>query len=139
MRLYDIRGKLIYKNCDKYLIDWDAPSKSKVQFRAKQFFRQYWSKHVVFEEFKVFGRRLYIDLLNATTRLACEINGSQHSQFNPFFHQNSRVNFWKSLKRDFCKAEWLEKNNFQLLEIEENEVDNLSLKWIKEKFGVSII
>ena len=36
-----------------YLIDWEGPSKSKFQTRAKHFLKKYWKNHVVFEEFPI--------------------------------------------------------------------------------------
>ena len=49
-----------------YLIDWDHPSKSKIQFKTKQFIKEYWLNNVVFEEFPVAGTRLSLDFYNAT-------------------------------------------------------------------------
>ena len=71
-----------------------------------------------------------VDILNATKKIAVEVNGRQHSSFNPFFHNNSRANYLASIKRDVQKREWLEKNGFTLIEIEENEIDQLSEDFI---------
>jgi very-short-patch-repair endonuclease len=77
-----------------------------------------------------------VDLLNATLKVAIEVNGKQHSEFNKFFHSNSRVKYLDSIKRDFKKAEWLDKNKFKLIEIEENEIGEMSKTFFKEKFGL---
>jgi len=45
----------------------------------------------------------------------------------------------QSIKRDVKKAEWLEKNGFTLLEIDRKDADQLSLEYIEEIFGISII
>lgn len=138
MKLYNIRGRLVNKNVSKYLIDWDKKSRSKLQFKAKQFLRPFWENHVVYEEFPVFGTRMKVDIVNVTKYIAVEVNGQQHGTFNKFFHGNSRHKYFQSLSRDWKKEEWLEKNSFELIIIEYNEVDGLSKSFIKEKFDISI-
>ena len=89
MRLFNLSGRLISKNVSKYRIDWDAHSKSKLQFEVKQFLKEFWLNHIVYEEFPVYGSRMRVDFLNATRKIAVEVNGAQHASFNKFFHQNS--------------------------------------------------
>ena len=88
MRLLNINGKLINKNVRKNLIDWEGKSRSKLQFKFKQFFYPYWKNHIVYEEFPVYGTMLKVDILNATKRIAVEIQGNQHESFNEFFHDH---------------------------------------------------
>jgi very-short-patch-repair endonuclease len=73
---------------------------------------------------------MQVDLLNATKKIAVEVQGAQHSSFNAFFHNNSRAKYLASIKRDYMKAQWLEKNGFNLIEIEEHEVPQLSEEFI---------
>ena len=61
MRLYNVRGRLESKNVNKYLIDWDEKCRSKIQKKVKDFFRDHWENHVVYEEFPVFGSRLKVN------------------------------------------------------------------------------
>jgi very-short-patch-repair endonuclease len=122
VRLYNIYGKLVSKNVSKHLIDWDKKSRSKFQFKVKQLLRPYWQNQIVYEEFPVYGSRMRVDILNATKRIAIEVNGRQHSEFVPYFHK-SRAEYLKSIKRDHQKTEWLEKNGFNLLEIEEKDLN----------------
>ena len=79
-----------------------------------------------------------VDILNATKKLAVEVNGAQHGNFNKFFHANSRVNYLKSINRDFKKLEWLEQNDYNLIEINHDEVDLLSKDFFKNKFKVDL-
>ena len=137
MRLYSTTGRLVNKNVNKYLIDWDKKSRSKIQFKVKQFLKEYWGNHIVYEEFPVYGTRLKVDILNATKKMAVEVNGSQHTSFNKFFHK-TRINYLRSLKRDHRKLEWLKVNDFELIEIEEKEVPLVSYEFIKDRFGVKI-
>ncbi len=136
MRLYNVYGKLQSKKVSKYLIDWDKKSKSNIQFETKQFLKVFWENHIVYEEFPVYGTKLKVDFINATKKIAIEVNGVQHSQFNKFFHNNSRAKYLESIKRDVKKREWLELNNFKIVEIEQNEVKDLSKQWFKKEFDI---
>jgi hypothetical protein len=139
MRLYNINGKLSNKNVSKYLINWDKKSKSFPQFKTKQFLKPYWFGHIVYEEFPVYGSLLKVDFLNATKKIAIEVNGPQHDSFNPFFHNNSRMDYLKSIKRDYTKSQWLEKNEFLLLQINTDEINKLSVSFFKNTFNVDIV
>lgn len=136
MRLKNIKGKLVNKNVSKFLIDWDAKSRSKVQFLTKNFFRTYWKNDIVYEEFPVYGTRLKVDILNATKKIAIEVQGSQHYKYNPFFHSESRLKYLQGMKRDMQKREWLEMNSYNLIEIKEEEVPSLSKQFIEDNFNI---
>ena len=139
MRLLNINGKLINKNVRKNLINWQGKSRSKLQFKFKQFFFPYWKNHIVYEEFPVYGSMLKVDLLNATKKIAVEIQGDQHESFNKFFHDNSRLKYLQSIKRDVKKVKWLEMNEFKFLELYEDDLKSLSPQYIEEKCGILII
>tara|TARA_B100000029_G_scaffold357715_1_gene350488 strand:- start:109 stop:525 length:417 start_codon:yes stop_codon:yes gene_type:complete len=138
MRLLNIHGRPQNKSVSKYLIDWNKKSRSKLQKKVKDFFKPYWLGHIVYEEFPVYGTRLKVDILNATIKVAVEVNGPQHSSFNKFFHNNSRAKYLSSIKRDHQKAEWLKKNNYKLIELEESDLENLSRDFIEKTFQVKI-
>jgi len=139
MRLLNINGKLVNKNVRNYLVDWQGKSRSKLQFKFKDFFYPYWKNHIVYEEFPVYGTMLKIDLLNATKKIAIEIQGDQHESFNKFFHDNSRLKYLQSIKRDVKKVKWLEMNEFKFLELYEDDLKSLSPQYIEEKCGILII
>ena len=138
MRLYNINGRLQNRSVSKYLIDWNKKSRSKLQKRVKDFLKSHWVAHVVYEEFPVYGTRLKVDILNATIKVAVEVNGPQHSSFNKFFHGNSRAKYLASIKRDWQKANWLEKNGYKLIELEESDLENLSKESIEKTFKIKI-
>lgn len=137
MKLYNIYGKLVGKKVSSYLIKWDEPSCSNFQFKVKQFLKQYWKHHVVYEEFPVYGTKLRVDIFNATLRIAFEVNGEQHVDFNKFFHGN-KFGFLSSIKRDHDKTKWLELNKIGLVEIRMKDLPYLSPEYIKENFGIEI-
>tara|TARA_Y100000310_G_C20535074_1_gene740455 strand:+ start:86 stop:496 length:411 start_codon:yes stop_codon:yes gene_type:complete len=101
----------------KYLIKWKAKSKSKIQFRVKEFLESYWSNHIVFEEFPVAGSRLTLDFYNANKKIAIEVQGAQHLKYVPFFHGPSRAKFLQQIRRDQDKVEFCKLNNITFVEI----------------------
>ena len=138
MRLLNINGKLVYKSVGKKRINWSKKSRSKLQTKVKVFLKKFWKNHIVYEEFPVYGTRMSVDFLNATKKIAIEVNGQQHSQYVKFFH-GSRLDYFKSIKRDVKKAEWLQMNEYVLIELERKDVNELSLDYIEEICGISII
>ena len=79
-----------------------------------------------------------VDILNATKKIAVEVQGRQHLEFNKFFHKNSRAKYLAGIKRDLQKADWLERNDFTLIEINEDEVDGLTKKFFEKKFKIKL-
>ena len=71
-------------------------------------------------------------------RIGLDTNLCTYENFNEFFHNHSRMNYLKSIKRDCKKEEWLEKNNFKLLEIYEKDLKLLSAKFFLDNFNISI-
>ena len=139
MRLISVTGRAVNRNVSKYLIDWGKKSRSKIQFKTKQFLKEYWENHIVYEEFPVYGSRMKVDFINATKKIAVEVNGQQHDEFNKFFHSNSRTKYLQSIKRDAEKRQWLELNDFIIIEIYEKDLPDLSVSYIKELYGISIV
>ena len=123
------------KKAKNYLIDWDGPSRSKIQFRTKQFLKSYWRSYIVFEEFPVAGSKLSLDFYNANKKIAIEVQGKQHTKYVPFFHGKNKINYINQLKRDQDKFKFCELNEIQLVEIyEEDTLD----KKLFENFGVNL-
>jgi len=137
MTILDLKKREVKRSFTKYLINWDKPSASKPQFQVKQFLKQHWAYDVVFEEFPVVGSKLEMDFYNATKRINIEYNGRQHNEHVPFFH-GGKAGFLGSLKRDFQKLQFCEINKITQIELEEKDLDKLSKKYFKEKFGVDI-
>ena len=102
---------------------------------CKRFFKRYWYNHVTFEEFPVVGTRLSLDFYNANKRVAVEVQGSQHTKYNKFFHGGHKNNYLEQLKRDQIKAEFCEVNDIILVEIYDSDIINKSLF---KKFDVTL-
>ena len=104
MRLYNIYGRLVNYNVNKYLINWTGKCRSDIQFFVKTFLRPYWQSQIVYEEFTVYGSILKVDILNATRKIGIEIQGKQHYNFNKHFHNNSSAKYLQSIKNDYKKT-----------------------------------
>jgi len=122
-------------NPKKYLIDWDAKSKSKIQKSTKDFLKEYWEKYIVFEEFPVAGTKMSLDFYNATKKIAIEVQGAQHTKYTPFFHGDNKYNYLSQLRRDQDKLKFCEVNSILLIEIYKKEELN---KGFFKKLGVSL-
>jgi len=134
----NISGKPRSVNLAKYRVDWASKRASNAQFKAKQFFKQFWYADQVLEEMVIPGTRLRLDLVNLTKKIVVEVSGAQHETFVKFYHKN-RLGFLKSVKRDFKKINWVEKHLcFTFLEIYDTEVDDLTVDGIEKKFGIKI-
>ena len=120
------------KNARKYLVKWEAESRSKFQFSVKEFLFPYWRTDIVFEEFRIVGTRLSFDLYNANKKIAIEVQGAQHTKYVKFFHGN-RVKYLEQLKRDEKKFKFCQINEIKLVEIYPNDKINMELF---ESFGV---
>lgn len=137
MRLISTSGKLVSKRVYKYLIDWDGKSRSKIQFKVKQFLRPFWIGAMVYEEFPVYGSQLKVDFFNASSKIIVEVNGRQHYDYVKFFHKN-RFGFKDHIKRDVKKYEWAKANDIQFIEINEDEIPKLSKQFMKDNFDLEL-
>lgn len=135
MTLYNIKGRLVKQNVFDYLINWDAKSKSLIQYQTKQFLKPFWSPHICYEEFPVYGSKMRVDILNATLKIAIEVNGPQHDEFH-YFHNGKPYNFVKGVRNDVTKIKWFKKNEFQYVELSYKEIPLLSKDFFKEKFNI---
>lgn len=117
-----IDGREKNTKVQKYLIDWEGKSRSKVQFTTKQFLKPYWKNCVVFEEFPIVGTRYSLDIFNANYNIAIEVQGKQHYEYVKHFHNSNKANWLMQIKRDRAKREFCEINEIELYEITEEEV-----------------
>ncbi len=79
-----------------------------------------WPHDIILEEFPCKGEGLALDFFLPRRKIAVEVQGTQHSTFNPFFHADKAA-FLASKMRDKRKAKWCEVNDILLLKIEWGE------------------
>lgn len=123
---------------DKYRLNWDGDSLSGFQFKVKQFLRDYWKSHVLYEELPVAGTRMTIDFFNATRRIAIECDGKQHTEYNKHFHRGSSSLYVKQVERDNIKDEWCVINDITMIRIFEDDLYDLSRKWFKDNYSIEL-
>ena len=117
MKFFDAGGrKKTLAKASSYAIDWDGKCRSKFQMAVRDFVRPSWESDVVFEEFRIVGTRLSLDIYNASKKVAIEVQGRQHNEFVEFF-QKSRANYLDQLKRDEKKLTFCNMNDITLIEI----------------------
>lgn len=138
MKLLKLNGAMGSVNENRYAVNWSKPCRSKVQFAVKQFLKPYWQAYLCYEEFPCVGTLLKVDFINLSLRIAVEVHGGQHEEYNEFFHKGNPANYLKSFKNDDIKRRWLEKNGFQLVEIYEYEVPKLTRQFFQDKFGITL-
>jgi hypothetical protein len=120
MRWLDKNGKIVNVSVNKYLIDWDKNAPSKECQVVKDFLREYFSRDVILEEFRIPKTRLRVDYINLSKRFAWEHNGRQHDKFNSFMH-GSKIGFIRSIKRDDEKMKNLILNGFDYIISEKSD------------------
>lgn len=138
MKLFNFqRTRLVNIPTQKYKINWDkAPSKG--QQVVQNFLRPYWNGQIVLAEMRIPGTRKRCDIVNCTKKIIVEYSPiSHHGTFNKFFHGN-RIKYAKTVCADVEKQEWAEHNGFVWIELVEKDLDNLSVIFFQEKFGVFI-
>lgn len=137
MRLLSVNGNMVSKSVSRFAIKWDGTSKSKLQFRVKQFLKPFWAGHIVYEEFPVYGSKLHVDIFNATLRTVIEVQGPQHTQFH-YFHGGKPFDYLAGIKRDDKKVVWAELNGLHFIEINFDQVDSLSQEFFRENFQLTL-
>lgn len=138
MKFLNLQKRPVTINTTKYLMDWNCKEKSNPQFQVKKFLKKYWLNYVVYRELTVPGTRLKIDIYNASKKIAIEVDGNQHLDYNSFFHKN-RLGYLKSFMNDHRKEQWCEINNIKLIRIYIDEVNKLSPEFFKERFGIVLV
>lgn len=127
----------VWVNIQKYKIQWDKPTRSKMQSAVKDFLYPYWKTHIVCEEFKVPRSRLRVDIINFTKRVAVEVQGKQHIDYVPFF-QGNPTQLFQQWGRDAKKERFLEYNGYQLIQILPEDMNNLSREFFLKTFGLDL-
>lgn len=124
-------------NVNRYKINWHEPSASKIQTEVKVFLYPFWKNCIVLEEFVIPGSRLRCDFINLNKKIAIEVHGEQHFEYNKHFHR-SRFGWMASIKRDMGKLNWLENEGFRVIELIEEDIKQISIAYIQSRFGIFI-
>ena len=131
-----VNNKLRWHFDRKYKINWFKKSPSEISQQFKNFLFKHCKNNCLYEEYRIPGCLLRIDFLDATKKIAYEINGSQHESFNKFFFKN-KLGYLNSIKRDIKKQSYLEKNGYKFVEIFETDFP-LTKVFLKTEFNFNL-
>lgn len=138
MKLYKLNSNSqVSVNIVPYLIDWNKEV-SKPQKKVKDFLRPYLCGCIVLEELRIPGSLLRCDLVCVNKKWIFEVSPKSSHSFNPFFHKTRVGGFLKSVKSDIEKAEWAERNGFQLMVLDEDDIKILSKQFFLDRFGIQL-
>lgn len=101
----------------------EADCKSKIQWRTGLIIDELFPNEIVLEEFFLPGDRLYLDFFLPRKKIAVEVMGDQHYNFNSFFH-GSKEDFLRSQERDSRKSLWCTLNNISLVVIRQSDKED---------------
>lgn len=130
---WTVDGKLRWHCDSSYRIDWNRKAPSKIAQTFKDFLYKNFRYNILYEEYRIPRTLLKIDFLDATKRIAYEISGEQHREFNKFFYNNSRNNYLNAIKRDVKKEKFLKTNNYKLIELFEEDIKQLTIEFLNKK------
>jgi len=122
MKFRDLNGNIQRKNISKYKRLPDQISKSKGQNELANILINIWPNTPIYEELLCVGTKLKLDLFIDSLKIAFEFDGSQHEEFNPFFH-GDRLRWLQSKNRDDLKEQWCKQNGIKLIRITEKDLD----------------
>jgi len=124
MKVHGLDGKLYQWNLTGHKpMKNDSRPRSSFHKRARILLQNLFPFEQILEELSLPGAgRLYADFFIPSKKLLVEVQGSQHSEFNPHFHGTER-GFLEAKKRDSKKQQWAEINNFTLIEFPYDESD----------------
>ena len=125
-------------NLTPYLIDWTGRKVSKPQQKVKDFLFPFFKTDQVLEEFLIPGSKLRVDLMNIDRKIVIEVSPKQHFEFNPFLHGGERLNFLSQIKRDEQKRKWVEKCEFRLVELTDEDLKDLTKERFRDKFEIDL-
>ena len=91
-------------------------SRSKIQNSVGQILREKFPYDPILEDITIPQSRLSLDFFIPHRKIAIEVQGSQHDEFNSFFH-STKAAFHKQKQRDSDKRSFCEMNNITLIEV----------------------
>jgi hypothetical protein len=111
---------------------------SDLHARARKLLKTLFAFDIIYEEVTMVGTKtgkngtLYLDFFLPARALCVEVQGSQHSEYNPFFYAN-QLEFNQAKARDSVKQQWCDLNGFDLVELPYNESDDEWRKRIESR------
>lgn len=131
MKVTGINGKEYIWNLTGYdIFNDDKRKRSKYHIKARNLLKEVYNSYRILEEVKLPGSTelhrksvLYLDFYIPSIKLAIEVHGEQHYEYNPFFHK-SKADFLKGLARDEDKIRWCELNDINIVVLKYSESED---------------
>lgn len=134
MKVFDLEGRPHSLDLrGKVPLGTDSRPRSSLHLRARALLTRLFPLDLRAEEVELPGLGLYADFLLPAQKMVVEVQGSQHSAYNAFFHP-TRLDFIEALGRDRNKAAWCEINGFRLVLLQHNADD---VEWARLLVGAS--
>ncbi len=103
-----------------------SENSSNLHKTARELLKNMFPVHTILEEVVLPGssqkKSLSADFVILDLRLMIEVHGEQHYKFNNFYYK-SVLEFVRAKRRDKNKIEWAELNNFTLIVLPFNKID----------------
>jgi len=126
MRLLNTNGQMYsIQPMDYVKTNNQTQGKSKGHLLARSLIKECFPIDWVLEEVpvKVGKQTLFADFLIKGRSTVVEVQGPQHYEFTPAFHE-TKEDFTKARARDNLKRDWCETNGFTLIELRYGEEDD---------------
>lgn len=132
MKVIGFNGREYNWNLAKYSTEKDKGRSLRSQYhvRARTLLALMFNSYIILEEVALPGSVsahkksvLYFDFYLPNLKLAVEVHGQQHYEYNAFFHKN-KLDFIRAKNRDDDKAEWCDLNNIELVVLKYSETDD---------------
>lgn len=136
MKFKTLTGRFKEVPIHQYMIDWEGDFASKLEEDVADWIYPHWKRDVVTAQFPL-PRRMSLDFLNVSKRIAIEAQGRQHSHYTPFL-SGSRSGYVGQIKRDLSKQKWCELNDIILIEIFPKDIPNLSVEWFRDTWDITL-
>ena len=124
MKIRDLNNDIHKWNLQGYVVRANEQRpRSKLHLAARNILVEMFPTVQVLEEVLIpitRNERGYLDFYINTIKLAIEVHGQQHYEFNSLFHTSAQ-DFANQKKKDRRKKEWCEYNNITYVELPYNE------------------
>jgi very-short-patch-repair endonuclease len=131
MKIRDLNNQIHKWNLQGYVVRAnDQRPRSKLHLKARVLLADLFPTVQVLEEVQIpitRTEKLFLDFYINTLKVAIEVHGKQHYEFNTLFHTSAQ-DFANQRKRDRRKRDWCEYNNITYVELPYDEEEE---KWKK--------
>lgn len=126
MNVTDLKGNVTKWKMKGKVVNADSRPRSSLHKAARALIQETFPTLQLLEEVPIetgHKRTLYLDFYLPLRKLAIEVHGRQHYEFNSHFHKD-RWAFIRSMANDRLKEEWCDLNNIGIVTLKYDEQDS---------------